>query len=1160
MMKKLALLFLLIPGSAFAQQITITGQVKDPNGVPYTNGRGRVLLTPTNVFFTTGLTNPVPGSQSPVIIDGLDANGRFSVALTSTAALDQQSSNPQWMFTFCSAPILQFGPICFSGPILALTSSQDITTQISAVPPPILPGGGTGGAPPAPPAGSLQKSAAPPVTFSASSVSEPPSGIFAGGLSVAEDMANKGPNPWVDIRHLGARPLTIPAQTTTANCNGTTTVTLTGAIDFINGDGIVLHQCGPVSTLTTPAAPASVTPKGILNGATTRCYEVIAEDNLLGVTAASSSTCTTAGASSFGTNAVNLSTCTQNNGTLSCTTTANHNFEVGAPVKISNLTIPGNTAFNYSGIYTVQTTPSATTFTVKNQFANRPDFNATMAGVGTAEAPAHVWVKWTSQVNVLRWWIYRQDAGAGPFNLVGVAQGMEPFFDDYNYAPPLRSPEVPATAPSVAANQALVTTIVSGAGTTSITVANAASNTVSGISALHDNTVAYLAAISAVSNTNGGGVVYTPNGGNGTAFVMNFPLKFPPASNGTNIRHFVSGEIILGQPMLPSSFTEIDGYSPQGTGNPAFASTWYAQIAGSAYPLILIQGKGDITLDHLQLRNSGGGLSQQWLFVTDVGQDGVAGSAFVAIHRSDITTFDATGAAVVVRGNGFGFHIDDTIMGLSGANASNYFNSGALRIIGSNVISPNGWMGQGLLRDVSFLGAGVVVDGDSAPAASVGPNNWVFSNVFSESNCAPIFLARNINTSNWSNWTIDDLVTADTVGGCGTLIHMDMSSPTVSGLRGLSFSPLNNGGGNLSIITSNSILASNIFNGNQNDFYNFGSTYAAENVSTYNNLSNGGPSFPQKSFETNGVYRTIPPGAVFVQGNVPTNVAASVQAGGSLALCSVCPITVTAVDWNGGESQQSAPAFVTTTSGNQTVQVSWTAPSPAPQGYFVYFNASRMLSTITTGTSLTFGGVPAAGSPPFASAGGPSGMSSIGIWTNQSRYTSGQFKSDITAPALTANRTVAWPDQSGTVNLGAVYSTVSATTGASIGTTTMVTAGTGGNKYVFNATAAQVAGGTSCTGNSTLAIFVNYTDAVTNAAQVPILGGYSIANSTFAGNAAPVLAVTNGTANTMAINWNPMVINAKPSTTVSYGTTYTVGTGCSPAPTYYVVPSLVQIQ
>src|SRR5262249_33092820 len=61
----------------------------------------------------------------------------------------------------------------------------------------------------------------------------------------------------------------------------------------------------------------------------------------------------------------------------------------------------------------------------------------------------------------------------------------------------------------------------------------------------------------------------------------------------------------------------------------------------------------------------------------------------------------------------------------------------------------------------------------------------------------------------------------------------------------------------------------------------------------------------------------------------------------------------------------------------------------------------------------------------------------------------------------------------------AVYSTASAATSASIGSTTMVTAGSNGNKYLFTATAMQTAAGTSCTGNTTIQVTVTYTDAVT---------------------------------------------------------------------------------
>jgi hypothetical protein len=121
---------LMVASLACAQTVTITGTVVDPNGHAYQNGQGRVVLLPGNVNFLVNNTNPVP---SPVVISGLDSFGHFSVSLTNTSIMQPQSSNPTWQFSFCSQTYsIQPLPVCFTMTPMALTSSQDISSQIQA--------------------------------------------------------------------------------------------------------------------------------------------------------------------------------------------------------------------------------------------------------------------------------------------------------------------------------------------------------------------------------------------------------------------------------------------------------------------------------------------------------------------------------------------------------------------------------------------------------------------------------------------------------------------------------------------------------------------------------------------------------------------------------------------------------------------------------------------------------------------------------------------------------------------------------------------------------------------------------------------------------------------------------------------------------------------
>ena len=143
-------------------------------------------------------------------------------------------------------------------------------------------------------------------------------------------------------------------------------------------------------------------------------------------------------------------------------------------------------------------------------------------------------------------------------------------------------------------------------------------------------------------------------------------------------------------------------------------------------------------------------------------------------------------------------------------------------------------------------------------------------------------------------------------------------------------------------------------------------------------------------------------------------------------------------------------------------------------------------------------------------------------------------------------------------SVSTVYSTASASTSGSIGATTMATAGVSGNKYIFSAVALQTVVASGCTGNTTLAVNLTFTDPVNNATvTAQAIPGSSVAIP--ATSLAPTFAAGNGGAVNTMLWYYPQVINAQASTVVQYSTTFSNGTGCSGFQ-YYVQPSLLQIQ
>jgi hypothetical protein len=118
-------------------------------------------------------------------------------------------------------------------------------------------------------------------------------------------------------------------------------------------------------------------------------------------------------------------------------------------------------------------------------------------------------------------------ANAASYSLVGVAQGNDGFFEDRGWstnAASVDTGDAPAIAPTAAANEYLDTTIVSGGGTTSLTLAVAAGNSVSSARAFHDNTPNLLqacASLAANSTGSNGGRIVIPAA---TSIYQFFPL------------------------------------------------------------------------------------------------------------------------------------------------------------------------------------------------------------------------------------------------------------------------------------------------------------------------------------------------------------------------------------------------------------------------------------------------------------------------------------------------------------------------------------------------------------------------------------------------------------------------------------------------------------
>jgi hypothetical protein len=391
-------------------------------------------------------------------------------------------------------------------------------------------GGGGGGGNPAGNNGDLQdKNGA---SFAASHIND--NGTV---LNHSIDSQMCGPNPVVDIRCFGVRvvnPTTVPAAvgcTATINLGTPTIATLNSTCNFMNGDNVVIYGAGTANGMSTPAAP-TVTPSlaaaptntgfvvssPAVNTVTT-CYKYVARSKAQGLTAASTETCVnspTLGQRTLAATGEQLGAA--NSVTVTTAARSPEILAVGMYIKISGTT---NDAL-FGGRYLIDTIPNNTTFTYQTPSDSKSGASITAGTGGTI-------VYWVSNhiaftlpsAPVWQYYLYSGASGVETLlipskeitntNLNTTATYM--VVDDYGspYTTRANLPQfVPVNAPGSATPNSLVTKIVSGAGTTTITLNDAATTAVTNATILLDSAVGTVAAFAAQAATKG--MIYYPAG------------------------------------------------------------------------------------------------------------------------------------------------------------------------------------------------------------------------------------------------------------------------------------------------------------------------------------------------------------------------------------------------------------------------------------------------------------------------------------------------------------------------------------------------------------------------------------------------------------------------------------------------------------------------
>jgi len=751
---------------------------------------------------------------------------------------------------------------------------------------------------------------------------------FTASQNFDNDVHTKGPNPALDImRYGGYVANTSSLQTATCTINAASTaLSCVSNPDFANGHGVVIPGAGQLPltrNASFPAAPTgTVTTVGVTNGSTTYNYKYVLEDYFGGLTAAGTQFSTTTGAATLGVNTVGLSGVVRSSGIDTFTCTANCNVGINSQIQISGAVNGAVSSVN--GTVIVNSTPTATTFTVlANGLA---DYTESFAGTMSVQACNQLFPSGTlSQESViLRTWIYRGGT------LVGVAPGQDPFFVDCGQG--VTAPSyVPTSAPGAAQAGYLSTTISSGGGTTSMTLANAASTTATSVTVQHDNAPALKAAYSAALASHGGVVLIPVIPANSLlTFPFNSMIDFGRISNPTNstVKLMIAGAT-LSQPWALPGFFEIEGI-PQGS--TSFQYTPLGVIGGTAQPLILGNFfSSGIKISKIKFAGSATGSSS---IVLDqrVGGGGEVGLIF------EDDGFSANNASAVVIKGGFDFWFIHNICSVAGTESAQWYAHPCVELTSASTYlssSSTQVPGRIYMNNMNFQG-GTSVQADNIPAGSQsgtftsGGLAISMTGTLHESNAGPPLRVAYLNGAFGYGVSMTDVVIADQANG----LHQPLLELTGT----TNFSEIN--------ITDSKGIGP--------DPSILGGGTAAKPVCINDVLSQGCGQTP--NYNINGLNSSLDGGVIgAVNGGsigyfmvTPAAPASCVvSAGGSVPVTTGLQYFIVAADRNPisftpftGMTLLGPACTVNTTSGNQTVTVTRPALPPGASGWLVWRGTS----------------------------------------------------------------------------------------------------------------------------------------------------------------------------------------------------------------------------
>ncbi len=431
------------------------------------------------------------------------------------------------------------------------------------------------------------------------------------GATIGGNLFIKGPIPWADITSYGARVLTgSPPGATNCSTNGTNTITTTQfANNFQVGDGVTVLGAGSSTGLSAPTGlqviPAitwgltgTQSPLVAATGSTTYEYCVVARTKFGGLSAAGTPVTITNGLSSLGKQTATISTLTRSNDQVTVVTTGSTNIVAGTLVQIS----PTNSQ-EFAGWYNVASVTNNTTFVLDTTPVDTraqgwlPGDTTSSANGGTIVWYQCNFLAWTPVTGAWSYYICQNVSGTwsviGQTKPTGPTSGyVDAAFEDYgsaynsNQLFPSYVTAAIATGSGMANPLTANVTAVDPSGLI-YTLDTSASQTVASTSMLYDAAPSITKAANVVKASAGpGGVLYIPpTGSNG--FPINSYLQLP-----AGITVLQSGVLVVYETItITENVNWIGDWGNQGT--PQFGLSQGAGIYGEgASPVVYVQGTG----------------------------------------------------------------------------------------------------------------------------------------------------------------------------------------------------------------------------------------------------------------------------------------------------------------------------------------------------------------------------------------------------------------------------------------------------------------------------------------------------------------------------------------------------------------------------------------